>query len=415
MPKERLLYFLFKIGGFKLESSIQTRTKKLLLSALIICSVFLLLNAPLQAESLKKEDPISLYYFYNPDCEVCQSVSPSVYQFAEDHPDLIFIPYFVDFTNSSSVDYANGVFQSYNLTFTGVPTVLFIKAECKAVITGTNIQQQKLEFVYRELLEAETTCPDLDSATDLATLSYLFIYATGFISGLSPCILLILGFISASYISSEEQKQSQTHNEANPEDKSSLSESTHDKSKLGLHIRFIFGFILGTLLVYSLLSVALIYSLEILSNFVFGKIVQYIFAGLLIFLGLWYIIDASNENSKLFKTPDSIKRMFRTIITTKSMASSFLLGIVFTMIKLPCIGAILMALLLNISANPAEYYPKLFIYFMGVLTPLLIVSLLLVFGLNTDRLNSLRTKYRPALRFISGLIIIAIVLYSLFL
>ncbi len=373
------------------------------------------MNATLQTKSLQAEDPIYLYYFYNPDCEICQQVGPNVYGFAEDHPDLIFIQYFVDFTNTSSVEFASTIFQSYNFTFTGVPSVLFVKGECAVLITGTNIQPQKLKFVYTELLKAEAVCPTPDSEINLESLSYLFIYGAGFISGLSPCILLILGFVSASYISSEEEKGGIIAAEPKEESKVGKTERSQTKSRLGLHIKFIFGFILGTLLVYSLLSVAIIYSLEFLSTFVFGKIVQYIFAGILILLGLWYIIDAGNENSRLFKTPDTIKRMFRTIITTKSMASSFILGMVFTMIKLPCIGAILMALLLNISANPVEYYPKLLVYFMGVLTPLVIVSLLLVFGLNTERLNSLRTKYRPALRFISGLIIIAIVIYSLFL
>lgn len=379
-------------------------------------------NYSKEAYAVQQSDPISMYYFYNPKCEICQQVGPSVYEFAENHPDIIFIPYFVNFSNNSSVKDAGEFFLARNYTFSGVPSLIFQKAECRALITGTEITPNRMNDIYSRLADADQSCPNLDSNSDLDSLSFIVIYGVGFISGLSPCILLILGFISASYISSDQEKDDgdKNKNSSNIENNKQAAQSNpnisqSNQSNLILHLKFISGFILGTLLVYMLLSIAIIYSLDALSSWVFGTVVQYVFSGLLLLLGLWYIIDAWNENSKLFKTPESIKKMFRSIIQTKSMGTSFLLGIIFTMIKLPCIGAILMALLLNISADPVQYYPKLFVYFIGVLTPLLLISILLVFGLTTERLNLLRTKYRPALRLISGILIISIVLYSMLL
>ena len=390
-------------------------------------------------QAVQMDDKINLHYFYNEKCEVCQMVGPSVDDFAENHPDVNYTKHTVDFSNISTVDECNSFFNSLGYTFTSVPSVIFTKGECSVLVVGTNITAERLGQIYTKLVSADGECPDLESFdVDIFSLSPFFVYGAGFISGLSPCVLLILGFISASYLASEDASKKQKveideqsadpnsgsekgiDNEQSKEDIIETQSNAKNvrgegRSNLGLHLRFISGFILGTVVVYTLLSLAIIYSLDFLSKFIFGNVIRTIFAILLILLGLWYIIDARNENSRLFKTPASVRKMFGRIISTKSFGSSFVLGIVFTSIKLPCVGAILMALLVNVTASPEVFLPKLVVYFMGVLTPLVLITLLLVFGLNTQKLDLLRTKYRSTLRLVSGILIIAIVLYSIFL
>ena len=138
--------------------------------------------------------------------------------------------------------------------------------------------------------------------------------------------------------------------------------------------------------------------------------------GIILFiLGFWYIADAFNPESKLFKTPDGRKKWFKPTAQKGTFLYAFTLGFVFSFIKIPCVGTILIALLLGVQSDPASLWTELVLFYIGILIPLILVMLLLSYGVRSDKIETIRVKYRPWIRIASGLTIIGLTIYALFL
>ena len=73
----------------------------------------------------------------------------------------------------------------------------------------------------------------------------------------------------------------------------------------------------------------------------------------------------------------------------------------------------LFALILGISDNPALYIPSVVLFILGSMTPLIILMFLIGFGLQIDKVETFRLKYRPFIRIASGIMIIGMSLWAL--
>ncbi len=182
------------------------------------------------------------------------------------------------------------------------------------------------------------------------------------------------------------------------------------KSKLFLTFS---GFIIGILLVYFLISIALVTAIQWLSTTVFGPILRIIFAVIMFVPGGWYIFDSFKEKSILFDTPEKLKEIFKKLAKGGTFLYTFALGFVFTFFKLPCIGGVFLALTYDFAQNPSTFLGSLALFYVGILLPIIILMLLIAFGVKTQKIDLLRVKYRPYLRIIAGLAIIALTIYSL--
>ncbi|MFX1311942.1 MAG: cytochrome c biogenesis protein CcdA [Promethearchaeota archaeon] len=211
-------------------------------------------------------------------------------------------------------------------------------------------------------------------------------FAIAFISGLSigisPCILLMLSVFGTSLILTEEKRK---------------------------FIVISVGLLSGMILAYILISIIFLYFFQLLENFFISS---YIFATILIIIGIWEIIECKKEHSTIYRTPEKVKTVLKNFIEQNSGFYAFLVGIIFVLIKVPCFGPIYLSLLYNLQNNPLLFF-FIFIYLLGMIIPIIILLILTRLGLESTKLNEYRLKYRPYLRILSGLILIFLAIYLL--
>jgi len=214
-------------------------------------------------------------------------------------------------------------------------------------------------------------------------INLLIAFASGLLIGITPCTVLILSVIGGSSVLIE------------------------DKSK---YIRLSAGLISGCLTAYILISIIFVSFIDILNTI---YLFRYIFAGILIFIGVWQIIEYKKEKSIIFGTPQKVKLLLKDFIDKRTGLYSFLIGIIFVLVKIPCFSGIYLGFLYNFWDDPS-FYSYIILYLAGLMIPMIIILLLLRVSLSFDRVNEIRLKYRPYLRLLNGTSLIVLTLYLLF-
>ena len=212
--------------------------------------------------------------------------------------------------------------------------------------------------------------------------NFIIAFTSGILVGASPCILLMLTVFGSSFIFSEEKAN---------------------------FLKISIGLLSGIILAYIVMSILFLYAIEFFDIFFYFK---YIFAGILIFIGIWQIIECKKEKSIIFGTPTKVKLILKNFIEKNSGIYAFFVGIIFVLIKIPCFGSIYLALLYSFHSNPA-FFIYILAYFIGMLLPIIIVLILLRIGLESSKINDYRAKYRTYLRIVNGIIIIFLALFLL--
>ncbi len=213
-------------------------------------------------------------------------------------------------------------------------------------------------------------------------ISLALAFVSGVIVGISPCILLMLSTFGSSLALTEE------------------------KAKF---LKISIGLLSGMILMYVLLSIMFLFFVGAFEAFYFLK---YLFAAILIAIGVWQIIECKKEKSAIFGTPEKVKTLLKEFIDKNSGIYAFLVGIIFVLIKVPCFGSVYLALVYSFRNSPTIY---VFIaaYLIGMMLPIVIVLILLRIGLESMNLNEFRLKHRTQLRFLSGCLLIFLAFYLL--
>ncbi len=176
------------------------------------------------------------------------------------------------------------------------------------------------------------------------------------------------------------------------------------------------GFIVGVLAAYLGIGLLFTYLYDFASAF-FNSIFLKLIIGIpLILLGAWMCLDAFNEKSKLFKTPDKMKKIFKNLAEKGTIISTLLLGLAFTLIKSPCIASIMLSLLLKINtlgSNIGLIISNIMLFCIGVILPIVLIFGLMKWGISSEKVNEKRIKFRPYLRLLTGILIIFITLWSI--
>lgn len=210
---------------------------------------------------------------------------------------------------------------------------------------------------------------------------YLVVSA-GFLAGLQPCCLAVVAFLSGLIL-------------ALVTDRKRIFVIL---SAFGLGV-FSFFFLKG-LLILSILDFIPRYS---------G--VAKIIAGLIpIVFGILFIKDYSIKESRLFKTPDNVKNVIHNLASKNTMFSSFSLGLIFSLVKLPCVTGIYLGILnlIWLQHDFASGLSYLLLYNVAKVTPIFFLSLAITMGLNPLTLDEFREKKRPTIKLINGLFMIAL-------
>jgi len=106
--------------------------------------------------------------------------------------------------------------------------------------------------------------------------------------------------------------------------------------------------------------------------------------------------------------------VLKEFIDKNSGVYAFLVGIIFILIKIPCFGGVYLALLYHYYTNPL-FFIYIFMYFIGMLVPIILVLIILRLGLESSKINDFRLKYRTYLRLFNGFILIFLAIFLLFL
>ena len=207
-------------------------------------------------------------------------------------------------------------------------------------------------------------------------------FISGILIGISPCIILMLSIFGSSLI------------------------MTEGKSK---YLKISIGLLSGMVLTYILISFIFVYFFSLLDAFYLFK---YIFAGVLISIGIWQILESRKEKSLIFQTPEKVKTILKDFIENNSGFYAFLIGIIFVLVKIPCFGGVYLAIIYELRTDPLLFL-FIMVYLIAMILPAIIIITLFRLGLEFSKINDFRLKYRTHLRIISGLLLIFLSIYLL--
>ncbi len=241
----------------------------------------------------------------------------------------------------------------------------------------------KLEALYYENLNSASLESWYTGATQgPITLWESFLFGLAF--GGSPCLLLIMSVLGTSLVAVESRKK---------------------------YLAISFGLILGLIAAYVIISLIFLAFLDLIGIFAYFR---YIFGTILLVIGIWQIIEFKKEKSTIFGTPERVKTWLKSFIEKQSGPYAFLLGMLFAFVKIPCVGGIYLTIVYNAWQNPLLIW-FVVLYYSGMILPVVILLVALRIGLQSSRINTFREKYRPHLRLVSGIILIALTVYLLLL
>jgi len=205
-------------------------------------------------------------------------------------------------------------------------------------------------------------------------LSQPLIYALGTVSGFNPCLFALASFFFASATQIELKRVAR---------------------RIGL-------ILLGLVYAY-VVFFSLIVSNPTVMDYLAAS--SWLVAFILIVVGLLHFVEVAQDfysrrgggandteaRVPLFKTPRPVKGLIAKVRELNNPVYDFVLGMIFSLIKLPCIAMLFVAMLVNSTAPIADSM----IFTAGVASPVIVMGLLIGFGMmNVNRLSLVRFKGR---------------------
>lgn len=208
------------------------------------------------------------------------------------------------------------------------------------------------------------------------------VLGAGLLAGFNPCLLGILVFLAASVLASSRRRR-----------------------EMATMVAF---FSLGIFTMYFLFGLGM---QRLLQADAVAAAFRYILTAFLIAIGMAHILDAVRLNSggnSLFRTDWALK-YFRSGVDRGSLSSYFLIGALFSLVKLPCVGGVYLAILDLIWArNYTEGAIFLAAFNLGVVLPILILGGFLTLGMSPAQVDSFRKDHRVGMRLVTGLTLLAL-------
>jgi len=217
---------------------------------------------------------------------------------------------------------------------------------------------------------------------DLSLSTALAVTAGGFVAGFNPCLFGILVFLAASI----------------------LSTSGKRRELIMMVVFFSFG-IFSMYFLFGLGMQRLLHSEAIAATF------RYALTVLLLAAGLSQVIDAillKQGKASLFRT-DWALQYFQAGVERGRFSSYFLAGALFSLVKIPCVGGLYLAILDLISAKSYFVGAAYLMFFnLGVILPIIVVGGFLALGMSPDRVDRFRKDHRVGMRLFTGLMLLVL-------
>ncbi|WP_338102643.1 cytochrome c biogenesis protein CcdA [Methanolapillus millepedarum] len=431
---------------------------------MVVFAVFLspvALNAASAATDISGPE-IIIEYFFQPGCSTCKETTPIVESLAEKY-NVTLVKYNVDRPKNYDL-----------LKEKGYPYVPV------AYIGNERFENNKIEDGYLEnyilnIINGEVV-PDYSNSTssagvpegsaDILTIfpflsmfgdaavwfndvvagsPRMFAYVLGFFAGLSTCLMAMLGFIFVYTASTEGKSAREDQNKRNSSTDSRdvaqpsktqpskaqpsdvLNKDADEEESLSFDfldakesILRVLVFAAGLILSYLVLGMIFIVFEKSLSGTIFTLFGYSVSGADLISILVGIVVIAIGLHLVgLFSMPDSWDEKYKEI-SRKYVASYpglFVLGILFSFVKVPCTFPFLLVLIDKTIETGSEIgfavsvtdLGMLLIFCLGVITPLLIVGFLGGYAL-----TKLIRKYKKEIRVLSGIVSILLGLWVMF-
>ena len=219
-------------------------------------------------------------------------------------------------------------------------------------------------------------------------LSITAVFVAGLVAGFNPCLLAILAFIATVALSSE-------------------GGSRGGRRRM---LWLVVVFCAGIFITYLIAGFGLLRMIGHTEGT--RELIENILVAIIVLLGIWHIYDAyhvKKYNTSSFKTSGSTMRFIENLVRKESLPAIFLLGVLFSLVKAPCVGAlylsILNMLLKNDAVSGALY---LAVYNFGVVFPVLALGLAMTLGMQPESVNRYKDEHRSSIRFVTGVLLLAI-------
>jgi cytochrome c biogenesis protein CcdA/thiol-disulfide isomerase/thioredoxin len=324
---------------------------------------------------------VTVEYFYIPGCQKCEKATPVIENLMSSYSGR------VNFIKYNANEEGRELAIKYQIP--GTPSVVINKGRLISY-NDYNGDTAKLEELLKEAINNASISPlSTVPAEKKIMLSVPSVLAVGFLAGFNPCLLAILAFIA------------------------SVTLATTGRRRNVLLIVLMFS--LGIFMTYLIVGVGLLQIIGQSSSL--QSTIRSILVALISLLGIWHVYDAwhlRKNTESSFYTPKVFIRLTESVTKKVSLPAAFFIGVLFSLIKAPCVGAVYFVILNMVRQGEGAGLLYLGAYNLGVVLPVLILGAAIAFGLNPEKVESFRKEKRSALRLITGvtLLVIAVLMYA---
>jgi len=312
-----------------------------------------------------KQSSKQIRFFYEEGCEYCKASKAKMYALIDEKDYNISVVEVDVYTPAGYKEFTEAGFKI-------VPAVIVCGS---TKLEGTNEVDPKMRSAIEGCLAGKPT-----TNGGVSTITMLGALGAGFFSSFSPCLLAVLSFIIA------------------------YTAGTSKKSIMILLKSIFFG--LGITTSYVLVAIMFLKLGQAIPDTykylisLFGAIITFV-------LGLNLI----NSGLDIVELPITTKffdqKMTHKLALSYGLLGVFVLGMIFSIIKLPC-AAIILPLLIDeaITGSNASAFLKVTFYGLGVIIPFIAIGIVGAFTKNVAR----DMRWNPTVRFIGWVVLGAIVI-----
>lgn len=271
----------------------------------------------------------------------------------------------------------------YNISNSGIP-VIFIGD--RALAGETAIREHFEEAILAEkerIASCNITAPALTTncTTAAIALTPQMVIVPALVDSLNPCALSILVFLLISIAAAADRRR----------------------------VLLIGGSYITAVFLFHLFMGIGIFSVVTLSGL--SKIFSLLGATAALILGVITLSDVIRKRETFFlSVPESGKGLLSHYIRIGSIPAAFILGILAGLLGFSCTGGIYISILamMSESLTVSAGLPYLVLYNSVFVLPLVLVTLLVVYGVSPERADTWRIEHKRALRLVIGLIMVVL-------
>lgn len=343
-------------------------------------------------------EPVTVHFFYNTHCGACHSSLSFLDEYRKTNPDIV-ITYYDLFNSTENRELFEGLKAEYNRQYASVP-IIFMG---NAVLEGNYAIRTNLDPLvkgYAELNGKGFSLPSilpsfsvLDPVQGGTGPGIPPVICAGLLDGVSPCAFTALAILLVFILS------------------------------LGTRQKIVLAGIVYSAAVFFMcfLSGVGIFTFILPAGMAgIFNIFPFVVAVIAVIAGILVIKDALNqEKESLTAEPDVGEGTVCRYVKRSTIPLAFVLGVLAGIFVLPCTGEVHHAILQLISsgADVTQGLYYLLIYIFSFIIPLIMVTALVGWLLNPERINGLCTERKRAIQIITGCILFlfaAIILAGLF-